>query len=102
MTYQVKKKYRPLTPYAPALCGPSDIAALKALQNGTATDYQQKIALTWIVKAASGIDEFLYHETDRDTAFALGRQFVGKQIMDVLGSQLNLNTLRRELNAQEV
>jgi len=61
---------------------PADISALQALERGDADEFQQRRALSWIVYQASGMYEFNYWpNSERDTAFALGRQFVGQQIV---------------------
>ena len=62
----------------------ADAAALQALYNGEAEPEQQKRALSWIVHQASGMYEFNYFGSERDTSFALGRSFVGQQIIGVI------------------
>ena len=61
----------------------ADASAIKALQQGTATAEQQRRALDWILKQACGLSRWPYRAgvNDRDTNIALGRQFVGHQIM---------------------
>jgi hypothetical protein len=57
----------------------TELLAVKALHSGTASERQQQIALAFIVKTICRADEFNYFsESDRDTAFALGREAVGK------------------------
>lgn len=61
------------------------VFSLKALQTGTANDEQQKIALAWIInQAAATYDQSFRPESDRATAFAEGRRFVGLQIVKLL------------------
>ena len=81
----------PLTP-APVTI---EIAgAIKALHDGTAAPHQQKMALQWIIREAAGKAYFPYHQSDRDTAFALGKVFVADQIIGLFNA--DLSTLRRE------
>jgi len=57
-------------------------AAIKALASGTANEGQQKRALDWIINVACGTYDQPYRpDSDRDTAFACGRQFVEQQIV---------------------
>jgi hypothetical protein len=65
----------------------SDAAAVRALEAGTATAEQQQMALSWIITQASGMYELNYYDTDRETAFALGRANVGQQIVTILNSR---------------
>lgn len=75
----------------------TDAHALKALHLGMANDWQQKRALKWIIENACGTYDMSFRpggqEGDRDTSFALGRQFVGQQIVKLL--KINLSVLRR-------
>lgn len=72
------------------------VAAAQALQRGTATEAQQKLFLKWLIEAAAGTYEEPFYnqnaEGQRDTDFALGRQFVGRQTVKLL--KLNLSRLR--------
>ena len=59
------------------------VLALKALHSGTAADWEQKLALAWIVTRAADADGQSYRpgaDGDRETAFAEGRRFVGTHI----------------------
>jgi hypothetical protein len=66
-------------------------------QRGDASAEQQQRALRWLIEQAAGTYEFAYYPSDRDTAFALGRGFVGQQVVKLL--KLNLMSLRRLSNA---
>ena len=68
-------------------------ASIKALHAGTANEHQQHLALDWIIREACGKAHFAYHQSDRDTAFALGRQFVAEQIIGLFNA--DLSSLRR-------
>lgn len=86
-----------LGPYVPAGYEMADAAAFHALQRGDATPDQQKKALDWLITQGAGTYQFHYYPSDRDTAFALGRAFVGQQVVKLL--TLNLMSLRREQHA---
>lgn len=82
-------------PYASPDFEDADAVAIQALGNGTATAPQQKRALDWIIIKAAGTYDFPYRpESDRDTNIALGRMFVGQQIVKLLKVKIGL--LRRE------
>lgn len=71
------------------------VGAFKALHRGEAAPHQQQIALEWLVREACGKAHFPYHgEQTHDTAFALGRQFVGDLVVGLFNA--NLSSLRRE------
>jgi hypothetical protein len=69
-------------------------AAFKALHAGEASGHQQQIALQWLVREACGKAHFPYHPSDRDTVFALGRQFVGDLVVGLFNA--DLSSLRRD------
>lgn len=69
-------------------------AAFKALHAGEASGHQQQIALQWLVREACGKAHFPYHANDRDTVFALGRQFVGDLVVGFFHA--DLSSLRRQ------
>lgn len=72
----------------PAKWEPADAEALQALERGNASEAQQKRALGWIVrKAAMTFEPHHQGEHTHDTAFGLGRAFVGQQI----GTLLSIN-----------
>jgi hypothetical protein len=78
---------------------PADAAALQALQRGQASIDQQQRALRWIINQACATYDFAYRpgtEGDRDTVLALGRQFVGQQIVKLCNLKIGLITTRRE------
>lgn len=87
-------------PWKPPKFEPAEAAALQALARGTATMEQQKKALHWIVHEAAATYDFAYRpgagEGDRDTCIALGRQFVGQQIVKLLNIKIGLITTRKE------
>jgi len=72
-------------PWTPAEYDKPVVYALKALERGDATPEQGKLALHWIVQTLCKKDDLSYRPTsDRDTAFAEGKRFVGLQIVKLL------------------
>jgi hypothetical protein len=65
---------------------------MQALARGDADEFQQRRALDWIIQKASGMYQFQFYPTDRETAFALGRGFVGQQVVKL--TKLNLMNLK--------
>lgn len=88
---------RALGPQIPPAYELADIGAFQALERGDATPDQQQRALRWLIEQAAGTYEFQFYPSDRETAFALGRGFVGQQVIKLL--KLNLSSLRRQENA---
>jgi hypothetical protein len=72
------------------------VMAFKALKAGTAEAHQQQLALEWLIFQACAKGNFAYHPTDRDTAFALGRQFVADQIVGLIDADITPLTGPRE------
>jgi len=72
-----------------------EVAALQALQKGTATPDQQKLALDWVVNKAALTYDLEYRTDARDHAFCSGRRFVGLQVVKML--KLNLTALTGKL-----
>lgn len=66
----------------------ADVYALKAVFAGTATEDQQKRAISWVMEAACGMRDMTFqHDArggDRATAFAEGKRFVGLQIAKLI------------------
>ena len=80
----------------------ADASAIQALARGEADADQQKRALSWILRQACALPEWVYQpgDSDRDTNIALGRQFVGHQIVKLQNA--DLSKLRRsEPNADK-
>lgn len=84
-------------PWKPVAYEPADVVAIQALMQGTAEPEQQKRAMRWIVEQAAGAYDLAYRpggeEGRRDTDFALGRAFVGSQILKL--NRLNAMNLRK-------
>ncbi len=68
-------------PYMPVEYEVKHVQLIQALARGDATPEMQRDALKWIIEAVSGAYDLPYYESDRDTAFACGRQYVGKQLV---------------------
>lgn len=63
---------------------PGEVGAVRALFEGKADAEQQKKALAWILEKACGLKDWAYRPGDeRETCIALGRQFVGHQIVKI-------------------
>ena len=81
-------------PWKPPHVEPADAAAIQALAKGTASADQQRRALDWIVLQAARTYDLAYRpgavEGERDTNFALGRQFVGQQIVKAIKLKIGL------------
>ena len=72
----------------------ADIMAIKNLFAGTATEDQQKRGMNWIVMALCGTYDLSFRpDSERSTAFAEGRRFVGLEIIKAL--KLNTEIIRR-------
>ena len=80
-------------PHIPPPYEEADVHAIQALHKGDASPDQQQRALKWLIEKACGTYEFNFYPTDRETAFALGREFVGQQTIKLL--HLNPPRLRR-------
>ena len=81
-----------LGPHLPTPYEVADVSAIQALQDGSANPDQQKRALRWLIERASGTYEAHFYPEDRFTTFALGRAYVGQQVVKML--RLNVSTLR--------
>jgi hypothetical protein len=68
------------TVWAPVAWEPADARAIQNVMAGNASHEQQIRAMQWILLRAAAVDDFQYRLSDRDTAFSLGRAFVGQQI----------------------
>ena len=84
-------------PWRPPHWELADATALKQLHAGTASPEMQKRALAYILDGLCGIQDWPYRpggeEGARDTSIALGRQFVGHQILKLI--KIDLSKVRR-------
>lgn len=84
------------SPWMPVDWALADATAMQALARGVADAEQQRRAMDWILRKACGLPDWAFHpgQSDRDTNIALGRQFVGHQIMKL--QQAPLGQLRHD------
>lgn len=82
----------------PAPFTANDAAAVQAFAAGSANEGQQKHALRWILESACALPLWPYRDNQRETDIALGRHFVGQQIMGVLRVNVSQLRKREELN----
>lgn len=66
---------------------------MQALAAGVANEGQQKHALKWILEGACALNTWAYRESERETDVALGRHFVGQQIIGLV--KVNVSQLRK-------
>lgn len=67
------------------------VYALKALSEGAADEGQQKLALDYIVHViAKRYDLPYFPDSDRDSAFAAGKLYVGEQILKLIGMKADV------------
>lgn len=90
----MKAKPSAALPYAPADYEPADVSAIQALQRGDASPDLQRRALAFIINDLARTYDLSYRpNSDRDTAFAEGKRFVGLQIVKLL--KLNTEAIRQ-------
>jgi hypothetical protein len=88
------------SPWMPTAWETADAAAIQALARGDATSDQQQRALDYIINNIAGTYDLSYRpSSDRDTAFAEGKRFVGLQIVTRL--KTNLAAIRQAKSKQE-
>jgi len=76
----------------------ADAAALQALEQGKATEQQQKRALTWIIEQGAATYQVAWEpDSERSSSFQAGRRYVGLQIIKLI--KLNLQAIRSKRNA---
>jgi hypothetical protein len=77
-----KPKPDPHAPYLPADYEPADVGAIQALHRGDASPEQARRALRFIIENLAGTYDLSYRpDSDRDTAFAEGKRYVGLQLV---------------------
>jgi len=92
------ERYRPYAPVVWAENIPA-VYALKALHEGTADAGQQRLALDYIVHViAKRFDLPYFPDSDRDSAFAAGKLFVGEQILKLI--HLKADDIEQAIQAQ--
>ncbi len=84
-------------PQVPPPYDVADVSAIQALSRGTANEDQQRRALKWIIERAAGTYDFSFYPGERETSFALGRVFVGQQVVKL--TKLDLSILMQQQTA---
>lgn len=80
-------------PWIPAKWEEYDVYAIQAVAQGIASEAQQIRALRFIVEELCATYDNPYKpDSDRDTAFACGKKFVGEQIVKFY--KMNINKLK--------
>ena len=81
-------KNRPSGPWVPPVTPAHITLAIKGVATGTANENQQRAAMKWIVEELCRTYDLSYRPgSDRDTAFAEGKRFVGTTLV----GEINLN-----------
>jgi len=84
-----------VNPWQPSDWDVADAAALQALQRGDATQDQQQRALRFVIESLCGTYDMAYRPASpRDTDFALGKAFVGQQMVKLL--HINTTAFRKD------
>lgn len=85
-------------PWMPPEYELADVTAVQAVVAGTANPDQQRRAMRWVIEQAAATYDLAYRpgseDGRRDTDFALGRAFVGQQIVKM--TKLNPGLLPRK------
>jgi len=82
-------------PYIPPKWETHEAVAIQALYEGRAEPEQQKQALDMLInKLCATYDLSFRPDSDRDTAFAEGRRFVGLELVKLL--KINVAALRQK------
>ena len=82
----------PIKPWMPAPFDNADVAALKALRDGTASPEQQRRGLTFIVEYLARTYAPSFDPLNpRNTSFAEGCRHVGNQIVKLLNWRTEIN-----------
>ncbi len=84
-----RKKLQPpksdASPWKPPKYDDADAHSIRALHDGSASPEQQQRALNFIINSLACTYDLSYRPgSDRDTAFAEGKRFVGLQIVKFL------------------
>lgn len=84
-------------PWAPAKWTDAEAGAIQAMARGDADGPAQQRALKWIVETLCGTYDLSFRaDSERVSAFAEGKRFVGLQIVKM--TKLNLAALRKMKN----
>lgn len=95
---RIPKAPRP-EPWMPVEWEPEDAHAVQAVMYGRASEDQQKRAMRFIVEQVCATNDLSYRpSSDRDTAFAEGKRYVGLQLRKF--AQINIAALRGKQTEQ--
>lgn len=76
-------------PWAPPSYDPGVVAAIQALERGSANPHQQKLAIAWIINKCCNTYDLSYRPGRQgETDFAEGRRFVGLQLVRTINLKL--------------
>lgn len=82
-------------PWKPPYYTVADVSAFQALNRGDATEDQQRRALKYVIETLCGTYDLAYRPaSSRDTDFALGKVWVGQQLVKFL--HINVSALRED------
>jgi hypothetical protein len=73
--------------------------AIQALFRGEANKEQQQRAMDWIIRVAAKTHDLHYFDNQRDTDFALGKQFVGQMIIKL--SKLDTGEMEKIIKSKQ-
>jgi hypothetical protein len=85
-------------PWTPAAYDEDVVYAVSAFAKGKANEVQQRLAWEWLMHV-TGEDDLPFRpgpNGDRDTAFASGKQFVGKQLRKMLHPAIQPKSDKKE------
>lgn len=85
-------KLRPFEPWAPPDLTLTEVSALKAVAQGIASEYQQRLAMTTVVEKICRRYELPFcpgEDGRRNTDFALGRMSAGTTITSFVNADIN-------------
>lgn len=82
-----------LQPWLPQQCDPADVAALRAVYAGNASEHQQRRAVDFVIKRLCGVGSLPFvpggEDGRRATDLALGKQQVGIEILNLVATRVN-------------
>lgn len=77
-------KKRP-EPWKPSEYDYKVVLACKAIAKGEANAEQQQMVANWLINNVAGTyDEPYYENSDRNTTYALGKAYVGRQLVKMI------------------
>lgn len=79
-----------LQPWMPQPVSAEDLAALRAVYHGTATEHQQRRCLDFVIKDLCGVGRLAFvpgPDGSRATDLALGKQQVGLELVNLISAK---------------